>query len=145
MAKPIPEGFTAVTPYLVVKDVKALMEFLTRAFGATVHCKLEMPGGNIGHADMVVYGSHIMMGQAGDHHPPVPAMLYLYVEDADAVHAQALAAGGTLDSPVKDQFYGDRGGSVKDSNGNIWWISTHKEDLTAEQIGERIAAGQRGK
>jgi PhnB protein len=145
MPKPIPDGFTAITPYLVVPDVKALMAFLTNAFGATEHFKLEMPGGNVGHADMVVFGSHIMLGQSGPHHPPVPAMLYLYVEDCDAVHAKALAAGATLDQPVKDQFYGDRSGSVKDSNGNIWWVATHKEDLTAEQIGQRIAAGQRGK
>ena len=144
MAKPIPEGFTAITPYLVVPDVKALMAFLSKAFGATEHFKLEMPDGNIGHADMIVFGSHIMMGQAGAHHPPVPAMLYLYVEDCDAVHARALAAGATLDQPVKDQFYGDRSGSVKDANGNIWWIATHKEDLTAGQIGQRVAAGRRG-
>jgi PhnB protein len=143
MAKPRPDGYTAITPYLVVPDVKGLMDFLTRAFGATVHFKLEMPGGAIGHADMVVFGSHVMMGQAGPHHPAVPGMLYLYVDDADAVHARALAAGGVLDQPVKDQFYGDRAGSVKDANGNIWWISTHKEDLTEAQIAERMA-GARG-
>jgi PhnB protein len=142
MPKPIPDGFTSVTPYLVVPDVKGLMDFLTRAFGATVHFKMEMPGGVIGHADMLVFGSHVMMGQAGAHHPPVPAMLYLYVEDADAVHARALAAGGTLDQPVRDQFYGDRSGSVKDSNGNIWWIATHKEDLSPDEIGRRMATAR---
>jgi PhnB protein len=145
MPKPIPDGFTSVTPYLVVPDVKALMAFLTNAFGATEHFKLDMRDGSIGHADMSVFGAHIMMGQAGPHHPPVPAMLYLYVEDCDAIHAKALAAGATLDQPVKDQFYGDRSGSVKDYNGNIWWIATHKEDLTAEQLGQRVAAGQRRK
>jgi PhnB protein len=143
VAKHIPDGFAAVTPYLVVQDVKALMAFLTNAFGATVHEKVEMPGGGIGHADMVVYGSHIMMGQSGGHHPPTPAMLYLYVEDADAVHAQAVAAGGAAESPVRDQFYGDRAGSVKDANGNVWWIATHKEDLSPDEIGRRMAA-QRG-
>ena len=144
MAKFIPDGFSAVTPYLVVPDVKGQMDFLTRAFGATEAFKMQMPDGSISHADMIVLGAHVMTGQAGAHHPPVPAMLYLYVEDCDAVHAKALAAGGTLDQPVKDQFYGDRSGSVKDANGNIWWIATHKEDLTAEQIGQRVAAGQRG-
>ena len=144
MANFRPEGFTAVTPYLVVPDVKALMDFLTRAFGATVHFKMDTPGGGgIAHADMVVFGSHVMMGQSGPHHAPVPAMLHLYVEDADAVHARALAAGGTLDQPVKDQFYGDRSGSVKDSNGNIWWIATHKEDLSPDEIARRMA-GARG-
>ena len=142
MPKPIPDGFTSVTPYLVVPDVKTLIEFLTKAFDATVHTKMEMPAGGIAHADLVVFGSHVMMGQSGAHHPPVPAMLYLYVEDADAVHARALAAGGTVDQPVKDQFYGDRSGSVKDSNGNIWWIATHKEDLSPEEIGRRMAGAR---
>jgi PhnB protein len=144
VAKYRPDGFTALTPYLVVQDVKGQMDFLTRAFGATEAFKMEMPDGSISHADMVVFGAHVMMGQAGAHHPPVPAMLYLYVEDCDAVHAKALAAGATLDQPVRDQFYGDRSGSVKDANGNLWWIATHKEDLTAELIGQRVAAGQRG-
>jgi len=145
MAKPIPDGYTAVTPYLVVKDVKALMDFLTRAFGATVQHKMEVPGGGIAHADMIVFGSHVMMGQSGPHHAPTPAMLYLYVADADAVHAQALAAGGTLEAPVMDQFYGDRGGSVKDSNGNTWWIATHEEDLSPDEIGRRMAGARQGK
>jgi len=142
MAKPIPEGYSAVTPYLVVPDVKGLMDFLTRAFGATVHLKMEMPGGGIAHADMLVFGSHVMMGQAGPHHAAVPAMLHLYVDDADAVHARALAAGGVPDQPVKDQFYGDRSGSVKDANGNIWWIATHKEDLSEQQIAQRMAGAR---
>jgi PhnB protein len=142
MVRPIPEGFAAVTPYLVVKDVDALTDFLTRAFGATVHFKMEMPGGGIAHADMVVFGSHLMMGQSGPHQAPMPAMLYVYVADADVVHANALAAGAALDSPVKDQFYGDRGGSVKDSNGNVWWIATHKEDLSPDEIGRRMAAAR---
>ena len=139
MAKPIPEGYTTVTPYLVVKDVKAQLEFVSRAFGALVHTKMQMPDGSIGHCDASINGAHIMMGQAGPQHPAMPTMLHLYVEDADAVHAQALAAGGLPDMPVKDQFYGDRGGSVKDANGNVWWISTHKEDLSEAQIAQRAA------
>jgi PhnB protein len=138
MAKPIPDGYTAVTPYLVVKDAVALIDFMTRAFGATVHHKVEVPGHGIGHADMVVFGSHIMLGQSGGHHAPVPAMLYLYVPDADAVHAQAVAAGGVVEAPVADQFYGDRGGSVKDSNGNTWWIATHKQDLAPKELQRRM-------
>jgi PhnB protein len=143
VAKCRPDGFTAVTPYLVVPDVKGQMNFLARAFGASEAFKMQMPDGSISHADMVVFGAHVMMGQAGAHHPPVPAMLYLYVEDCDTVHAKALAAGGALDQPVRDQFYGDRSGSVKDANGNIWWIATHKEDLSPEEIGRRMA-GERG-
>src|SRR5215211_6719657 len=134
MVKFRPEGFTAITPYLVVPDVHALMDFLARAFGATIHTKIELPGHGIAHADMVVFGAHVMMGQAGGHHKPIPAMLYLYVEDADAVHAQAIAAGGKAEMPVTDQFYGDRAGSVRDSNGNVWWIATHKRDLSPDEL-----------
>ncbi len=147
MAKPIPGGYTAVTPYLIVKDVAAQLDFVTRAFGAVIHVKMKAPDGSIGHCDVSINGAHIMMGQACGDHKEIPAMLYLYVEDADAVHAKALAAGGILDMSVKDQFYGDRSGSVKDANGNTWWIATHKEDLSEAQIGERMAAeaAKRGK
>lgn len=138
MAKAIPEGFTAITPYLIVKDVKAQIDFLTRAFDATVNAKFNMPDGGIGHAEMTVLGSRVMMGQAGEKHPEMPAMLYLYVADADAVHARAVAAGGILDTPVKDHFHGDRAGSVKDMNGNAWWIGTRKEDLTPDEIMARM-------
>ena len=139
MAKPIPEGYTTVTPYLIVRDVKAQLDFVTAAFGAVVHTKLQMPDGSIGHCDVSINGAHIMMGQAGPQHREMPTMLHLYVEDCDALHASALAAGGTPDMPVADQFYGDRGGSVKDGNGNVWWISTHKEDLSEAQIRQRAA------
>jgi PhnB protein len=138
MVKPIPEGFSAVTPYLVVADVRGQIDFLVKAFGAMVNVKMELPGGAIGHADVIVFGSHVMMGQAGPGHQAMPAMLYLYVEDADAVHAKALAAGGALDQPMKDQFYGDRSGSVKDLNGNLWWIATHKEDMSDEELRRRM-------
>jgi PhnB protein len=138
MAKPIPDGYTAVTPYLVVKDVRAQIDFLTRAFGATLNLKMEAPDGGIGHADMTVFGAHVMMGQSSERHAAMPAMIHLYVEDADRVHAQAAAAGGTVEMPVKEQFYGDRGGSVRDSNGNVWWISTHGEDVSPEELQRRM-------
>src|SRR5688500_11624410 len=139
MANAIPDGYTAVTPYLVVNDAKAQIEFLARAFGATVNLKMEMPDGMIGHADVSVFGAHVMIGQATDRHAAMPAMIHLYVADADRVHAQAAAAGGaTVQMPVGDQFYGDRGGSVKDMNGNVWWISTHGEDLSPEELQRRM-------
>src|SRR3954469_9353885 len=139
MAKAIPDGYTAVTPYLIVKDVAAQLDFCTRAFGAAVHMKMQMPDGSIGHCDVSINGAHVMMGQARPpQHPAMPCMIHLYVADADALHARALAAGGTADMPVTDQFYGDRAGSVKDPNGNSWYISTHKEDLSESQIQERM-------
>src|SRR5690242_15425903 len=117
MAKPIPDGYTAVTPYLVVKDVAVQLDFVTRAFDALVHTKMQMPDGSIGHCDVSINGAHVMMGGAHPpQHPAMPTMVHLYVEDADAVHAKAVAAGGTPDMPVQDQFYGDRGGSVRDAN-----------------------------
>ena len=140
MANAIPPGYTAVTPYLLVKDVRAEIDFLTRAFGATVNVKMDMPDGTTGHADVSVFGSHVMMGQGSKAHGEMPAMIHLSVQDCDAVHARALAAGGTLDMPVKDQFYGDRAGSVKDCNGNVWWISTHGEDVSQEEMKRRMAA-----
>lgn len=139
-AKPVPDGYTAVTPYLVVRDARAQLEFVTKAFGATVVHKMEKPDGSIGHADVTVFGAHVMMGQAGGGHGEMPAMIHLYVADADAVHAKAVAAGGTVDMPVADQFYGDRGGSVRDVNGNVWWISTHREDLPPEELDRRMKA-----
>ena len=141
MAKPIPDGYTAVTPYLIVKDVKAQLDFCQRAFGATVHMKMQMPDGSIGHSDVSINGAHVMMGQARPpQHQAMPCMIHLYVDDADALHAKALAAGATPDMPVMDHFYGDRAGSVKDSNGNVWWISTHGEDVSQEEMSRRMAA-----
>jgi PhnB protein len=138
MAKPIPDGYTSVTPYLIVRDVKAQIEFVTKAFDAKVNLKMEMPDGSVGHVDVSIFGSHVMMGQAHGPNPAMPTMLYLYVADADTVHARALAAGATLDTPVKDQFYGDRGGSVRDSNGNVWWIATHGEDVSEDELRRRM-------
>ena len=140
MAKAIPDGYTAVTPYLIVKDVAAQLDFCTRAFGAVTHSKMQRPDGSIGHCDVSVNGAHVMMGQAMQKMSPMPTMLYLYVPDVDVVHAKALAAGAALDMPVTDQFYGDRAGSVRDANDNIWWIATHKEDLSDAQIAERMQA-----
>jgi PhnB protein len=139
MAKPVPDGYSVVTPYLVVNDAKAQIEFLTRAFDATLRMKLDMPDGSVGHAEMTVFGGLVMMGQAGPQHPPMPAMIHLYVADVDAVHARAVAAGGTVHTPVRDQFYGDRSGSVRDANGNVWSIATHTEDLTPDEIKARMA------
>ena len=134
--KPIPDGYRAVTPYLLVEDVKALIDYLEKAFGACVIEKLESPMG-IMHAEVRINDSVIMMGQAGGDRKPMPAMLYLYVEDIDSVYNQALKSGGVSIQEPQDQFYGDRVGAIKDSQNNQWWIATHKEDLTEEQITER--------
>lgn len=141
--KPVPDGFRTVTPYLLVKGVASLIEFLKQAFDAVEIHRTALPSGAIMHAEMQIGDSRIMMGEVPQGHSPMPAMLYLYVPDADSVHAKAMRAGATLLAPPSDQFYGDRAGAVKDSTGNNWWIATHKEDLSGEEIAERAASAMK--
>lgn len=136
--KPIPDGFTAVTPYLVIPDVDAQIAFMEKALGAKLHYKMPMPNGKSAHAEMSINGAIIMMGAAGGPYKPLTAMIYLYVNDVDAVHAQAVAAGGQSSQPVTDMFYGDRVGNIIDPHGNHWCIATHKHDLTPQQIAENM-------
>ncbi len=135
----IPETFHTVTPYLTVLDASALLDFVTRAFGASAAHVVKGPDGQVMHADVVIGDSHVMMGQARDAASATPAMLYLYVPDCDAVYVKALSAGGTSISEPKTQFYGDRHGAVRDSNGNQWYLATHVEDVSAEELQRRSA------
>jgi len=138
--KPIPEGYHTVTPYLVVEGVPKLIEFMKKAFGAEEIFRANMPDGSVMHAEVKIGDSRIMMGEANDQHKAMPSMLHLYVTDADAVYKRALSAGATSKMEVSDQFYGDRSGGVQDSSGNLWWIATHKEDLSQEEIARRSKA-----
>jgi PhnB protein len=138
--KPVPEGYHTVIPYLIATDAVALIDFMTRAFGAKVHDVTKNPDGTITHADVIVGDSHVMLGQGNDKYPPSPGSIYLYVPDTDAVYRQALAAGATSLMEPADQFYGDRNAGVKDPVGNTWWIGTHVEDVSAEEIQRRMAA-----
>ena len=146
--KAIPEGFRSVTPYLCVSDAARAIEFYKEAFGATERFRLEAPGGRIGHAEIQVGDSIIMLA---DEYPEInfrsPQTLggpsshfMIYVEDVDARVEQAVAAGAKLTRPVKDEFYGDRTGCVQDPFGHLWYIATHVEDLTPEEINQRHAA-----
>jgi PhnB protein len=140
MPSPIPQGFRTVTPYLVVSDAAKVMDFLRRAFGATERYKMQAPDGSISHAEIQVGDSVVMLGQSPDQTRTTHSMLYLYVPDVDAVYQQAVAAGGiSLREPV-DQFYGDRSGAVKDPGGNQWWIATHKEDVSPQEMERRMAS-----
>ncbi len=116
--KPVPEGFHTVTPYLVVKGANALVDFITRAFGAKEVHLMKGPRGEIRHGDLIIGDSHVMLGEADGPWPPQPCSLYLYLTDCDAVYKKALAAGGTSVQEPKTQFYGDRHGAVKDACGN---------------------------
>jgi PhnB protein len=135
--KPVPEGYQTVTPYLTATDAAGVFEFIKKAFGAREHYVMRGSNGEIRHGDLIVGNSHVMLGQAGDHWKPMPAQLYLYVPDCDAVYRQALAAGATPVQEPKTQFYGDRHGCVKDAWGNLWWAASHVEDVSEEEIERR--------
>ena len=146
--KPIPEGHQAVSPYLIVDGGARALDFYKKAFGATELFRMEAPGGKIGHAEIKIGDSVVMLAdvhaemQAHDphHYKGSPVSLHVYVEDVDKVAKQATAAGATVKRPVQDQFYGDRSGTFEDPFGHTWHVSTHKEDLSPEEIGRRAAA-----
>lgn len=138
--KPIPDGYHAITPYLVIEGAAKLIDFLKQAFDAQETFRMPTPDGTIMHAEVKIGDSTLMMGEASDKWKPMPASIYLYVNDSDAVYKRALQAGATSLMAPADQFYGDRHGSVKDPAGNIWWIATHKEDVSPDQLKERAEA-----
>jgi PhnB protein len=146
--KPIPEGYHAVTPYLSVKGAAGAIEFYKKAFGAKDVMRMPGPDGKIGHAEIQIGDSRIMLA---DEHPEMnfrgpqsiggtPVHIHLYVEDADKIANQALAAGAKLRRPVTDQFYGDRSGTLEDPFGHVWHVSTHEEDISPEEMKKRAAA-----
>ena len=151
--KPIPDGYHSVTPYLCIKGAAAAIEFYKKAFGAKEIMRMPQPDGRVGHAEIQIGDSRVMMADEFpemDFHPPQkfggsPVHLHVYVEDVDSVFKQAVAVGAKEVRPVQDQFYGDRMGTVADPFGHVWHVSTHKEDLTPEEIGKRAAAMHKGK
>jgi PhnB protein len=138
--KPVPEGHHTVCPYLIVDDANALFEFVQRAFGARVVDVHRDDAGRIMHADVIIGDSHVMLSQANAEWKAMPAMIHMYVPDCDAVFRAAIAAGGTSVRDPRTEFYGDRSGGVRDANGNQWWISTHVEDVSSEEIARRAGA-----
>ncbi|BDU09880.1 MULTISPECIES: VOC family protein [unclassified Pseudomonas] len=146
--KPIPEGQRSITPYLGIKDAAKAIEFYKKAFGAVEMFRLEDPQGRVGHAELKIGDSSLMLGSPCDMEGglkpsediEVPGVgLHLYVEDCDKVYANAIAAGAKPIKEVQDQFYGDRSGTLMDPFNNLWFVSTHKEDLTPEEIRARAA------
>jgi len=147
MSKPVkavPEGYHSVTPYLVVEGAEKLIDFVKAAFGAQEGLRMLQPDGSIGHTELRIGDSFIMLSEARGPFKAMPAMLYLYLEDVDAAYARALAAGATSIAEPKDQFYGDRGGGVQDMCGNLWWVGTRIEDLSEEELMRRHAAARAG-
>ena len=141
-----PDGYHTITPYLVVENAAGLIDFLEQAFDAKQIMRMDAPGGGVGHAELQIGDSRVMLGDAGGMHTPTRPMLHLYVDDVDAVYQCALAAGATPEQPPTDQFYGDRSGGVKDAWGNLWWIATHVEDVPPDELRRRAeqAMGKSG-
>jgi PhnB protein len=142
---PIPPGYHTVTPYLVLNDASKAIEFYKKAFKAVEKVRMAAPGGKVGHAELQIGDSMIMLA---DEFPQMgiksasslggsPVMLNLYVDDSDAWFERAVKAGATAVRPMKDQFYGDRSGSVRDPFGFEWHLSTHTEDVPPEEMKKR--------
>jgi PhnB protein len=146
--KPIPEGQHSITPYLGIKDAGKAIEFYKAAFGAVEMFRLESPDGRIGHAELKIGDSSLMLADPCDMDGGLTSSqslngaaigLHLYVEDVDTRFAQAIKAGATQVRAVENQFYGDRSGTLKDPFGNLWFVSSHVEDVSVEEIRARAA------
>ncbi len=135
---PIPEGYHTVTPYLIVQGAAPLIEFLQQGFEAQEIRRTLHPEGYIMHAEMKIGDSIIMLSEASDEFPSMPSLIYLYVENTDTTYQRALQAGATPIMEPQDQFWGDRHAGVKDRCGNYWWIATHQEDVSSEQMQQRL-------
>jgi PhnB protein len=143
--KPIPEGYQSVTPYLVIKGAAAAIDYYKKAFGATERMRMDAPGGMIGHAELTVGGSVIMLAdefpEMGFRSPRAlggtPVSMLLYVEKVDEVFKRAVDAGAKPLRPVENQFYGDRMGTLEDPFGHVWSIATHVEDVPPQEMRRR--------
>ena len=137
--KPVPEGYTTVTPWIISRDTAQLIDYVKEAFDAEEIARLTGSDGRIEHAEVRIGDSVVMMFDTRPGWPPTPGFLRLYVADADAVHRRAIAAGGTCVTEVTHLFFGDRVGRVRDPLGNLWWIQTRIEDLTPQQMEQRLS------
>jgi PhnB protein len=151
--KPIPEGYHTVTPYLIIRDAASAIDFYKKAFNATELMRMPGPDGKIGHAEIRIGDSPIMMADESvsmnAKSPQTlggsPCFIMLYVENVDTLFAQAIAAGGTVLRPVENQFYGDRMGMLTDPFGYQWGLGTHIEDVAPDELARRAAAmGKKG-
>lgn len=145
--KPVPDGYTAITPYLIVDGAARAIDFYKQAFGARELFRLPH-GDKVGHAEIQIGDSRFMLA---DEHPEMgargprstsgsPVSFVLYLPDVDAVVAQAVAAGAKLTRGIEDKFYGDRSGTLEDPFGHTWHVSTHVEDVAPEELQKRAAA-----
>jgi PhnB protein len=151
-AKPVPDGYHSVTAYLIVDGAARALDFYARVFGGRERMRMPSPGGKVGHAEISIGDSVIMLA---DEHPEMgargpravggsPISLVVYVEDVDATVKAAVAAGAKLLRPVEDKFYGDRSGTLEDPFGHHWHVSTHVEDVPPDELARRAAAAAGG-
>lgn len=138
--KPIPDGYHTVTPILMVDEAAELIDFLKDAFGAKERSRFTDPNGKIAHAEVVIGDSIVQLSDAQGEWKPIQVPLLVYTTDTDAAYKRALKAGATSIREPADQFYGDRTGGVKDVFGNSWWIATHVEDVSPEELERRAEA-----
>jgi PhnB protein len=146
--KPIPEGYHTATPYLAVDDAAEALEYYKKAFGAKERGRMEAPDGKIGHAEIQIGDSLVMLSdpfpQAATRTPKelggTTGSVFLYVEDVDAFVQKAVDAGATVTMEVADQFWGDRFGTITDPFGHTWSVATHIEDVPPEEMAERAKA-----
>jgi len=142
----IPQGYNSVTPYLIINGAAKAIDYYKKVFGATEVCRMDAPGGKVGHAELQIGDSRIMLA---DENPQMgatsattignsPVSLYLYLPDVDKVVQQAVAAGAKIVKPVQDQFYGDRSGFIQDPFGHFWGVATHVEDVSPQELEERM-------
>ena len=145
---PIPEGYPQVMPYLTVDGASAAIDFYTTVFGAKERLRMPAPEGKVGHAELEIGDSVVMLADAfadmGNQTPAAlggtPVTVMVYVADVDAVFDRALKAGATEERKVENQFYGDRAGQFVDPCGHKWFVATHVEDVTPEEVAKRAAA-----
>ncbi len=148
--KPIPEGYHSVTPYLIVKGAAKAIDYYKKVFGATEIMRMPGPNGTVGHAELKIGDSIIMLAdeQQGNFRSPEglggsPVSLMVYVEDVDKTFKQAISSGAKETRAVQDQFYGDRSGNLVDPFGHVWTVATHKEDVSAAEMQRRMSALQK--
>ena len=143
--QPVPEGYHTLIPYLAVDDAAKAIEYYKRAFGATERTRMDGPDGKVGHAELEIGDSVVMLADPFPHASTTPpsdagsttAAIVMYVEDVDAVVARAVAGGATVTEQVEDKFWGDRFGTIRDPFGHVWSIGTHVEDVPPQEMAER--------
>jgi uncharacterized glyoxalase superfamily protein PhnB len=135
---PIPQDYGTVTPYLIVNGVPRLIDFLKETFHAEEKARINDKENHVGHAEVKIGNSMVMMADSTPQYTPIPSQLYVYVDTVDDTFKRGIKAGGTSEQEPTTQFYGDRTAAVKDPTGNIWWIATHVEDLSPQEMEERM-------